>query len=225
MKKPKRKKIGNRDYARIILGASTVLPVSAGGAVIYSGPQNITLDREAAEGPDFYVDFGFSDESYYGYIGTYIAAGVSPDGFTVFPFFNVGGRFTGDSDYYYLVDLVDEGTILGPGASVFNQDYLGQVLPGGLLQDFDPDFFPVAGRTGFIGVEFPQNGELHYGWINITGAADGTSVTINDWAFESEPNVAIAAGAIPEPSSLALLASGGVLAFRRKRVTKASSSR
>lgn len=83
--------------------------------------------------------------------------------------------------------------------------------------------------SGFVGVKFYRGGSAHYGWVHIRLADSNNNrfvdkLTILGWAYESDPETAIAAGAIPptpEPGtfSLALLAMGaaGVLALRRGR--------
>jgi hypothetical protein len=86
-----------------------------------------------------------------------------------------------------------------------------------------------VGRTGFAGVKFTEGtGNTHLGWIRlewqsaqINGIDFPNTLTAIDWAYESDSNTAITAGAVPEPSSamMALLASGavGVLAWRSRK--------
>lgn len=51
-----------------------------------------------------------------------------------------------------------------------------------------------------------------------TGANRVTDVTIIDWAYESTPDTAISAGAVPEPGTALLGAVSSVMvALRRRR--------
>ena len=65
----------------------------------------------------------------------------------------------------------------------------------------------VSGRfigpaDDFVGVRFKLNGELHYGWILVDAPQDyWDSFAVYAWAYETEPNVAIAAGAVPAVSN------------------------
>lgn len=79
----------------------------------------------------------------------------------------------------------------------------------------------APGTPAFVGFRFTLNGQTHYGWIQLSvgpGSIDFISA-----AYENTPGAAIAAGAIPEPSSLAMLALGAVgvtgltIARRRRR--------
>ena len=78
-----------------------------------------------------------------------------------------------------------------------------------------------TGTTAFMGIQFQIGEAWHYGWMRLHGTEwlsfGGT--TILDWAYETRPDTPIFAGAVPEPSTFALLLGGGVLMvwFRRKR--------
>mgnify|MGYP006188524309 CR=1 FL=1 len=50
------------------------------------------------------------------------------------------------------------------------------------------------GTEGYIGVRFDISGSTHYGWVRVEMAADATSMTIKDYAYDATPNTAIAAG-------------------------------
>jgi hypothetical protein len=84
-----------------------------------------------------------------------------------------------------------------------------------------------ASENAFAGVRFQIGGADHFAWIRLhVGDTDGipSSLTAIDWAYESEAGQGIKAGEIPEPSTLALLATGaaGLLAWRRRRASQAS---
>ena len=91
----------------------------------------------------------------------------------------------------------------------------------------------VTGQTGFAGMRLEYPDGFHYGWIrmrvdNLHGAdADPDTLTIFDYAFQDAPNTVIAAGAMPEPTSTALLALAAVggAALRRKRKQGMSAER
>ena len=79
----------------------------------------------------------------------------------------------------------------------------------------------ASGGTGFVGFRFENNGNTYYGWARLdidSGDLDGEVV---DYAYEDNPNTAILTGAVPQPSSLSLLAMGtiGLAVLRRRRRT------
>lgn len=69
------------------------------------------------------------------------------------------------------------------------------------------------GSTGAIGYWFEAEGNIFYGFMNITRSSSlGSEYTVNFWAYESTPNTAITVfSAVPEPSTYALCA--GILMF------------
>ena len=76
----------------------------------------------------------------------------------------------------------------------------------------------VRQALSFIGLELDVDGNTHYGWVEISSFV-GTfnDLRVHGWAYETEPGVAIAAGAIPEPSSVLLLSLGLPVFLRRRR--------
>lgn len=110
---------------------------------------------------------------------------------------------------------------------------IGDNSPSGGLQWFgdDVDIFErlihcvdtgcggaFVGQRAYMGIEFERAGATHYGWVLLNLAPHYPSGTIEAWAWDTRPGEAILAGAVPEPSTWALLVGGGVLMlwFRRK---------
>jgi len=67
-------------------------------------------------------------------------------------------------------------------------------------------FGPWAGnpKTAYLGVRFFIDGERHYGWVRLTVNTSiqvGMTATITAYAYETEPNAPISAGAGEEPTA------------------------
>lgn len=126
---------------------------------------------------------------------------------------NVGGR----------VSPVEKASILGEDTTAFGGDWHFHTENGG------SNGFSLAElqfEDAYIGVEFSIDGNTHYGWLHYTGFGhpERGSLSpnipggfINSWAYESEPEKAIMAGVIPEPSTLFLAGLAMSLLIRRKR--------
>ncbi|MEN8736179.1 MAG: hypothetical protein ABF337_02890, partial [Akkermansiaceae bacterium] len=57
----------------------------------------------------------------------------------------------------------------------------------------------------------------HYGWVEISSLVSTfNDLSVHGWAYESEPETAIAAGAIPEPSSMFFLSLSLPILLRRR---------
>jgi hypothetical protein len=75
------------------------------------------------------------------------------------------------------------------------------------------------GQTGYLGLIFSDGTDYFNGWAQLSVASDLSSLTLIKYAYESDANVPIKAGAVPLPGSLTLLATGaaGLLAYRRMK--------
>jgi len=75
--------------------------------------------------------------------------------------------------------------------------------------------------VGFRFVNEANGNQVHFGWMRISLAESFTAQprTLVEYAYESNAGVGIQAGAVPEPTSLSILALGalGLVARRRRR--------
>jgi hypothetical protein len=140
----------------------------------------------------------------------------------------------------YLVGL-NEGFLIGGATdpSVFWAAHDAPRLYGNaiVLGSYLPEEGPLVpdglfyGTTAFMGIQFQIGSDWHYGWARIRGGVagpsdDGQEFYLNppgwilDWAYETRPDTPIFAGAVPEPSTWALLGTGAFLFWwygRRKQ--------
>jgi hypothetical protein len=79
------------------------------------------------------------------------------------------------------------------------------------------------GRPVYVGIfaNPADNGaaeSTHHGWLRLSINPD-FSLTLHDWAFETEPGTPIVAGAVPEPKTWMLVAAAlvGLVLLRRVR--------
>jgi hypothetical protein len=116
------------------------------------------------------------------------------------------------------------GDTIGSGGSFFSGPFLqndyssgGVVPPGQDLGDWHP------GDRGFLGLQLVVGTDTFFGWADVTlNNLDGSGAgafTLHGYAYDNTAGTSIQAGAVPEPSSIALLAAGaaGVLALKRRR--------
>jgi hypothetical protein len=200
--------------------AASVMAGTAEATVLYSGPQNIdlgpipmfvysTFDNAAIDlnldaVDDFRVGlFAF----YYGsFVGGDVRA-LTTGGYVARNGTPAAKRFSSGSSIGASADFAADR------ADLF--DFGG----GGFNPAFD---WSSSGAIGFAGVKLDD----HYGWIQIEISAPNTA-TIIDWAYETEPNVAIRAGDIPEPAAGALTGLGllalGAEGVRRRRAESRKS--
>ena len=96
----------------------------------------------------------------------------------------------------------------------------GKSSKGG--QNFGKGNFVFDGnvQSGYIGFGFADfgfnGGEVNYGWISVSW--DGTFLSVDGYAYETDANTGITAGAIPAPGAIGLLSlAAGAAGIRRKR--------
>jgi len=97
----------------------------------------------------------------------------------------------------------------------------GEFLAIPIVQCFDfCSYTPFAGGRAYAGFEFERNGQKHYGYFDLSGAPNSKDIILYGWGWETEPGRAIAAGAIPEPSTAAYIGGSAFLLWQRNTNTR-----
>ncbi|MAT72362.1 MAG: hypothetical protein CMJ58_22900 [Planctomycetaceae bacterium] len=121
----------------------------------------------------------------------------------------------------YYIRSFELGDTIGPGLSTptLNNGYpnLTGIMSTNSSNFGDPD------DPQFWGFGLNIDGDIHYGWGRVSTVRDGNgdyTVTLHEYAYETTPDVPVTIAAVPEASSLALLAIGGgglALAARKRQ--------
>ncbi len=102
------------------------------------------------------------------------------------PYSTNGVLAASNTGYFYASNLA-YGAAISAGAGSFRS--FGSLCAGvGYLGSQ----FCGTGE-GYIGVEFDVSGNTHYGWVRVN-VMDSSNFIVMDYAYESTPNMAIAAG-------------------------------
>lgn len=177
-------------------------------SIVYSGPQDISISQFGAQDLNLDGD-GFTDILLKNYVfgGNYQGATVNG-----YP----GQLVVSNAAFPYYVTALSAGDPIDAAA-------VGTSFYGSLAYGNNPGSEFDSAQGAFIGLSFPIGANapefLHYGWVRVTIDNTAGTFVINDWAYNSAQGVGLAAGELPEPSTLGLLAAGaaGVASLRRRR--------
>ena len=177
----------------------------ARGAVIYSGPVNVSIPTNL---DGVYIDIDG------------MTSGSQMAGWDINPFF--GGSVVATSAGFHPVadSTGNTAAILRLDLDVEVNDSLTYASsPGGSSMHMgpDPDQF-VEAEESYFGFSFTTNGGdgPYFGWVRLEVTANNPGGVVTGWAYDDsgEP---IKVGAVPEPTAVMLLALAPLLAWRRRR--------
>jgi hypothetical protein len=205
-----------------VAGSALALATNANAAIIYSGPQNITVSRPAGSGVS-QAGFAVGGASWRVWASNF-NAGTNNQARAALIRFAAGERFMNASSTLINAKKLASGAVISAGQAFWSGG-------GGADLRRKNNNAPLYGQflnssIGFVGIKFKISGSYHFGWIRAhanIGPSNAVSASVIDWAYNDVAGASIKAGEgiAPEPSTtaMALLAAGaaGVLAWRKRR--------
>ena len=186
-------------------GAATATGATADAQIVYSGPQNISINSGGSLALQIDADVNADL-----ILKNYVFGGGPYQGATVnfFPGKVVG--FTAGNSYVSALApgfLIDSSSV---GPTFLGSMAYGSVNPNAQFNNV---------TNAYIGLSFPIGTATHFGWVRVDVNNSARSFVVKDWAYNATAGTGIRAGEIPEPASLGLLAAGaaGVATLRRRR--------
>jgi hypothetical protein len=182
---------------------------TAHAGIIYSGVQNLNISQFSS------LNLNLDGDAYADVLlKNYVFGGGNYQGATVNFFPGKLVSFNAGPNGFAYVSALNAGFVIN--SSSVGPSFTGSMAYGGANPNAQ---FNTASNT-FLGLSFASGGSTLYGWVRVSvNNASGTFV-VHDWAYDST-GAGIAAGAIPAPGTLGLLAvgaSGLGLIRGRKRV-------
>jgi hypothetical protein len=203
-------------YAATALSALAVAQPAA-AAIQHNGPHNVPVPANGSV--DINLDGDANADFHFSLTTDNTGWSLSVSGLNSAQFINAQpGNYNSDvmnlpAGYNIRGTLANPGTRYWTGAG---QTVAGTYTNGGSTGNF-------SNAPGYMGVRFHtaacQGANWNYGWIHITATGSGGvlgSARIDDWAYESACNTAIAAGDVGAPvraTSVPTLDQWGLLAL------------
>ena len=205
---------GNAVHAAIVY-----FPVSSGGSISQSGsggpPTTVAFGNISLGAGTFSLagDFGIGNAPSFG-------VGLNPpEAGTTAQFFSQSNNSVSWLLQSGTIALLSAGGTVGPGT----------------YSSADPNFggdWRSGVSPGYAGLQMTSGSDTFYGWVSINYVVGSPNqATVTAFAFENLPNTPITVAAVPEPTTVALLAMGlpAAVAFelsrRRRRRVRASRLR
>ena len=92
-----------------------------------------------------------------------------------------------------VVSPITEGNTIGASQVIWD-DYFAILGISGLYYNQNYTVGQFFGQDKYVGLRIPVAGNLHYAWLRLSLSADGTAVTVKEYAFRETPNTPINAG-------------------------------
>lgn len=204
--------------------ALCTLSGSSFGAIVYSGSQNVTVGVGDKEGIEIAGDTGDWDDLSVSLWEDTMAGGNLAQLSAGLPTsMGVGPSPTAIASGMGTVFRLDFGDPINDSLhwETGNHWRLSFAQPGGVTWG---EFGATGGYVG-LRLEIP-GGSPHFGWLHMSGMTDlglpTQTMTFDGWAYETDPDTAIAAGdtgdvTVPVPGAFMLSAIGIGLVARRGR--------
>lgn len=125
-----------------------------------------------------------------------------------------GGELIGGAPSFgEFLGIADASYLFGGAAVIYQCN--GRVPVG--EDEYCVSTVPAGNSVHYFGAEFYSSGIRHYGWISVSIPVMGSDhlIDVNGWAYDTDPDQALIAGAIPEPSTALLIGGGSLLLWQR----------
>lgn len=130
---------------------------------------------------------------------------------------NSGWMASGTSSNAGLANVTAGAAIGGSGAFNTSQGTLGflqYVTYGPPFSAYNSTYASggdfMGATDAYVGVKFDIGGAAHYGWVRVDLSADGTTLTVKDYAYEATAGTAINAGEI-DPLAIPTITEGALI--------------
>jgi PEP-CTERM putative exosortase interaction domain len=119
--------------------------------------------------------------------------------------------------------------VLGAGIEIGASGLSNAYRETWFYKPWEPDivvgdwYVPNDTVTGYVGLAIPRDGgDYNYGWALFSVNVTDKFIELHSFGYETDLNTAIVTGAVPEPTSTAILLAGaaGLLALRKRRANR-----
>jgi VCBS repeat-containing protein len=194
----------------VALAGAVIASNSINSQIVYTDIPDVTIDSTSSP---FLIDFDNNavpeitlavqrvdgSNTYQGIPITYQGAIAGVQLGTYVTLAGASGSGSGSSSYSFQISALNDGDPISAnvlfGSSSYNALAADITVDAGLFGTIPYQFGPFLDATDkFLGASFVVNGEVHYGWVRLSVAADATTIIIKDYAFNACSSGSINAG-------------------------------